>query len=126
MKQISLSGIIKIETPDNFTRIKLLQPDGLKIDLISRFQEAIQSFNSSVQVGYYLSDRPCTKQEMQEGFLENISGSVNADYEANEYRYSSWTHGCDYDSVLKIGGHDLYSELMQEQDRFIIIELNFA
>lgn len=126
MKTITLSGILKYEYDDNWMRIKLVQDDGYKIDLVGRFNEAAESYkNSSVQVSYYLSDKPCTKNEMIEGWLKSISGSIDAGYTTDSYRYSSWTHGTDYDTNLKIGGHNLYKELRDSEGRFIIIELNF-
>jgi hypothetical protein len=126
MKTITLSGILKYEYEDNWMRIKLVQDDGYKIDLVGRFNEAAESYkNSSVQVSYYLSDKPCTKNEMIEGWLKSISGSIDAGYTTDSYRYSSWTHVTDYDTNLKIGGHNLYNELRDSEGRFIIIELNF-
>lgn len=125
IKTIELSGIIKFEWND-WNKIKLVQENGYKIDLVSRFQEAIESFpNCKVQVNYYLSDKVCTKNEMLKGFLKKLYGSVEAEYEKNDYCYSSWTSGTDYDTTLKVGGHNLYDELRSEEDKFIILELNF-
>lgn len=125
MKTIELSGILKFEY-DSWDKIKLIQEDGYKIDLVGRFQEAYENFhNKKVQVNYWLSNKPCTKQEMTEGFLRKLYGIIDAEYERNDYNYSSWTSGTDYDTKLWIGGHNLYSELRNEQGRFIIIELNF-
>jgi len=126
MKTIELSGIVKFEY-DSWDKLKLVQEDGYKIDLVSRFREAYESFpNQKVQVNYWLSDKPCTKSEMTEGFLKKLYGAIDADYKKNDYAYSSWTSGTDYDTTLTIGGHNLYSELRNEIDRFIIIELSFS
>jgi len=74
MKTITLSGILKYEYEDNWMKIKMVQDDGYKIDLVGRFNESAESYkNSSVQVSYYLSDKPCTKNEMVEGWLKSIS-----------------------------------------------------
>ena len=65
MYKITLSGIIEKGYNNSFHTIKLIQEDGYKIDLVGRFQEAIQSVNNiSVQVSYWLSDKRCTKNEM--------------------------------------------------------------
>lgn len=126
MKTVTLSGFIKIDWSGSWQTIKLVQEDGYKIDLINRFKEAIESYNNSqVQVNYYLSDKACTKNEMLEGFLKKLYGYVEAEYEKNDYCYSSWTSGTDYDTTLKVGGHNLLSELSEEDGRFMIIELNF-
>lgn len=125
MKTIELSGIIKFEH-DDWDKLKLVQEDGYKIDLVARFKEAYESFpKQEVQVNYWLSDKPCSKQKMQEAFLMKLCGNINADYEKNDYAYSSLTSGTDYDTTLKIGGHNLYNELRMEEGKFIIIELNF-
>ncbi len=62
---------------------------------------------------------------MVEGFLNKLYGAIEADYEKNDYRYSSWTSGTDYDTTLKIGGHNMIEELRDEVDKFIIIDINF-
>jgi hypothetical protein len=125
MYKITLSGIIEKGYADSFPTIKLIQEDGYKIDLVGRFREAIQSVNNiSVQVSYWLSDKRCTKNEMTEEWLKKISGYATAEYEASSYQYSSWTSGTDYDTVLKIGNHDLLVELQGQEGKFIILELN--
>src|SRR5690606_22314255 len=99
MITIELKGRIEKGWTDNWQTIKLVQEDGYKIDLVGRFKEAIESFpNMEIQVGYYLSDNVCTKEEILEGFLKKLFGSVDASYEANGYAYSSWTTGTDYDT----------------------------
>lgn len=125
MYKITLAGFIERSCDDNYPTIKLIQDDGYKIDLVGRFREAIQSVNNiSAQVSYWLSDKRCTKNEMTENWLKKISGYVSAEHEASSYQYSSWTSGTDYDTVLKIGNHDLLKELQGLDGKFIIIELN--
>ena len=126
MITVELKGRIEKGWTDNWQTIKLVQEDGYKIDIVGRFKEATESFpNMEIQVGYYLSDNVCTKEEILEGFLKKLFGSVDASYEANGYAYSSWTTETDYDTNLTIGGHDLFRELNNEEGRFILIELNF-
>ena len=126
MITVELKGKIEKGWSKNWQTIKLLQEDGYKIDVVGRFKEATESFpNMELQVRYYLSNNVCTKEEIQEGFLKKLFGSVDANYEANEYAYSSHTSGIDYDTNLTIGGHDLFAELYNQDGRFILIELNF-
>lgn len=126
MKTIEISGIIEYTYTQKWETIKLVQEDGYKINLVSRFIEAVDSFpDMKISVGYYLSNKVCTKNEIVEGFLKKLFGDVEASYEANGYSFSSWTTGTDYDTTLKIGGHDLLRELQNENGRFILIELNF-
>jgi hypothetical protein len=125
MYKITLSGIIHHTYDDSFPTIKLIQEDGYKIDLVGRFREAIQSVNNiSVQVSYWLADKRCTKNEMTEEWLKKISGFVSAEFERHDYQYSSWTSGTDYNTILRIGNHDLLTELQGRDGKFIIIELN--
>ena len=125
MKQVQLSGIIRFEENNSFPQIKLIQEGGYKIDLVSRFIEIDESFpKSKIQVNYWLSEKPCTKNEMLENTLRRLFGDINAEYEKSEYNYSSLTGGWDYDTTLQIGGHNLFDELREEEGRFMIIEVN--
>lgn len=122
---IQLSGIIKFEYSD-WDKIKLVQEDGYKIDLVGRFIEATESFpNQKIQVNYWLSDTPKTKEEMIGGVLTQHYGNLSANYDKTEFSYSSYTSGTDYDTNLKVGGHDIYRELREQQGKYIVIELNF-
>ena len=125
MKTVELSGTLSIEWDDN-THYKLIQENGLKIDLVNRLSEISESFpNSEVQLNYYLSDSPKTKDEMIEGLLGKIYGSIESEYTQEDYNYSSWTNGTDYYTTMKVGGHDLENELSDKEGKFILIELNF-
>ena len=124
MKTFDFTGFIKFEY-DSFDKITLVQTDGFKIDLVNRFSEIKDNFpDIKLQVNYWLSDSECTKEKMTENFLRKLFGDLSADYEVNSYCYSSWTSGTDYDTVLSIGGHDLYNELKNKEGQFIIIEVN--
>lgn len=124
MKTFDFSGFVKFDY-DTYDKIKLTQPDGFKIDLVSRFSEIKDSYpNIKLQVNYWLSDSECTKDKMTENFLSKLFGDLSADYEAHEYCYSSWSSGTDYDTVLSIGGYDLYRELKDKEGQFLIIEVN--
>jgi len=123
---IELSGIIKYDYTSDFHKIKLIQKDGYKIDLILRFQEACESYRDhKVQVDYWLSDKRCSKNKMIENVLKKLCGAIDANYERNDYQYSSRTSGTDYDETLKIGNHNLYDELRKEDGRFMIIKITF-
>lgn len=126
MKTFEISGIIKREW-DDFTKIKLIQSDGLSIDLINRFAEIVESFpNEQYQVSYYIADKKMSKDEIMTGFLYKLDGVIDAEYEKEEYYYSSWTNGVYYNSTLTVGGHDLLGELEEKDGKFIIIEINIG
>ena len=79
MKKVQLSGIIRFEENKSFPQIKLIQEGGYKIDLVSRFIEIDESFpKSKIQVNYWLSEEPCTKNEMLENTLRRLFGDINA------------------------------------------------
>ena len=123
--EIELSGYIEFKS-GQYGQIKLVQENGFKVDLVGRFKEAVESYpEMSLQVSYFLSETPKTKDEMVEGFLKKLYGGVHAAYEASEYCYSSYTRGVDYETHLKIGGHDLYRELYDHQGKYIVIVLSF-
>lgn len=124
MHTIEYSGTIE-SIYDYWHKIKLVQADGYTIDLVSRFQEIKESYpKAQMQVCYWLSDKPRTKDEMITGFLNKLYGVIDAEYIAEEYHYSSWTYGTNYISALKIGGHDLFNELYDKKGMYIIIEIN--
>lgn len=125
MKTLELSGFIKIEY-DKWSKIMLVQDDGLKIDLMGRIIEMVNSFGTTGQVNYWLGFNKITKDEAFEKFLEKLYGHVSAEYESNSYYYSTLTGGgVEYDCELTIGGHNLYRELSGKEGMYLIIELAF-
>jgi hypothetical protein len=109
---------------DHWNTIKLEQPDGYKIDLLLRFREWADSYGNKVTVKYWLTDKPVTKEQAQEGFLRTLLGAITADMNANEYSYSEYTSGVDYDTELKVGGHDLMRELLGRQGKHLWLHLS--
>lgn len=77
--------------------------------------------NKVVTVRYYISDVPKTKQELRENQLLKISGSVDADYRD---RYTEVTGYLWTDEKLKVGGHDLLSEISDNEGKYIYLEIN--
>jgi len=128
MKKIELSGIIEfVKASWKWEKIKLTQPDGYKIDLVSRFAEAVDNYPGvKVQVNYWISDKPCTKSEMTEGVLRKLVGAIESEYTSYDFQYSSWTSDTAYETGLTVGGHDLFTELKQSDGKYLIIELNFS
>lgn len=132
MKTIELSGIINVtdswdfDKDNNYSKIILIQSDGYRIDLVARIIEMVDSFGETGQVNYWISDKPKTKDEMVEGFLKKLYGHIEAKYDSDWHYYSTLTGGnMEYDTELKIGGHNLYNELQDKEGMFLIIELSF-
>lgn len=123
--KLILSGIIKADY-DTWTKIILVQPDEYKIDLMGRLSElALNAKSGLFQINYHICDKPLTEIELKEAHILSIHGGLTADYEANGYNYSSWTHGTDYDTVIKVGKHDLYNELINHVGKWVYFEINF-
>lgn len=124
--KFEISGILKKSYSENWVQYKLVQPDGYEIDLVSRISEMIQSFPEMMfNVGYYVSNKPESKNKILEKILSSIYGGNSVGYDAESYSYSSMTNGTDFYTNLIIGGHDLKQEFEQYIDKFILIEINF-
>ena len=66
-----------------------------------------------------------SKELVQELWLNQLyNGKLITGYEQVKWGYSEWTSGTDYNSYLKIGGHDLFQELSQKQGEFLLLEIN--
>lgn len=124
-RTLVLSGFIDTHW-DYWTKLKLVQHDGFKIDVVGRIQEAKESWNSSkVNISYHISDLELTKQQLTELSVLRYSGALTAEYEANEYAYSEYTHGTDYDTLFKVGNHDLYKTLLEKRGKYLHLEIEF-
>lgn len=127
MKTIEFKGRIEYIDSEG-TRINIVDGENT-IDLVDELESAINEYGNEVQVNYWITEKPCTKDEMIEGVLKNIYGVAEAENE--NYYTGSWTYGSssygDYENRarLKIGGHDLCDELSDANGEFIIIEFNF-
>jgi hypothetical protein len=74
-----------------------------------------------VSVRYWISNKKKTKEELQESFLKELFGVVDASYTP---RYSETTGYLWTDEELNIGGHDLLSELRSYIGKFIFLEID--
>ena len=123
IKEFTFTGFIKIDWSEDFKTIKLI--DGNKsIDLVKKFRAIFDLFESEVSVSYFISDEKKTEAEIQEGWLKQIFGGITAEYETSSYNYSSYTYGTDYDTYLKIGGHDLFDEFSELNDKWCVLKVN--
>lgn len=124
METKELRGIIEFDE-NGGTRI-YLNEGNYKIDLIEEFE----GFDSQeIQVNYWITEKPCTKEQMLNGWLKYVFGAVKAEYDS--HYTGSWTYGSasswgeyEYRGILKIGGHDLFAELSAMNGKFMIMEIN--
>lgn len=108
-KEFIFEGFIEISWADDFRTIMLV--DGKKkIDLVKKFRAIFDLYECEVGVSYFLSNEKKTRSEMLAGYLSQLSGGIVAEYEENSYYYSEITNGTDYDTNLRIDGHNLFDE----------------
>lgn len=118
MKEINEHfGWLKLETVENNHETITLdgEPIADELKYIS---------GNFVTVRYYVSDKEATKDELIEDFLVNtLYGNMESEYGA---RYSEYTGYLWTDDDLKVGGHDLLSELEGATGKYLymIIELD--
>jgi hypothetical protein len=123
IKEFTFTGFIKIDWSEDFKTIKLI--DGNKsIDLVKKFRGIFDLFESEVSVSYFISDEKKTEAEIQEGWLKQMFGGITSEYETSSYNYSSYTYGTDYYTYLKIGGHDLFDEFSELNDKWCVLKVN--
>ncbi|WP_370398405.1 hypothetical protein [Tenacibaculum dicentrarchi] len=123
IKEFTFTGFINIDWSDDFKTIKLTD-ENKSIDLVKKFRAIFDLFESEVSVSYFISDSKKTEEEIKEGWLKQLFGGITAEYETSSYNYSSYTYGTDYDTYLKIGGHDLFDEFDSFIDKYCVLKIN--
>ena len=123
IKEFTFTGFINIDWSDDFKTIKLTD-ENKSIDLVKKFRAIFDLFESEVSVSYFISDSKKTEEEIKEGWLKQLFGGITAEYETSSYNYSSYTYGTDYDTYLKIGGHDLFDEFDSFRDKYCVLKIN--
>jgi hypothetical protein len=122
-KDFVFAGFIKDDWSDDFRTIKLI--DGKEsIDLVKKFRAIFDLYESEVNVSYFISDTKKTETEIKEGWLKKLFGAITAEYETESYHYSSWTNGTDYNTYLKIGGHDLFDEFNDFEGKWCVLKIS--
>lgn len=134
MKEFLLRGFLETEyTDEGFNTLVLRNEEGLKQDLIYRLREVFSSFKEEpVSVEYIITKSEMSWDDAITGWLMHLEGAIEGfeesknlftdpkdrdkdtqiEYKSEDYSYSSMTHGTNYDTYLKINGHDLYKELI--------------
>ena len=120
--EFKFQGFITYDYDGNFPTIKLIDEE-IEIDLVKKFRAIFDLYEKEVSVKYILSDNKKSENEILESLIYELSGSVEAVFEENSYNYSSWTYGTDYDTFLKIGGHDLFNELRFDSRKWLFIKI---
>ena len=120
--EFKFQGFTTYDYDGNFPTIKLIDEE-IEIDLVKKFRAIFDLYEKEVSVKYILSDNKKSENEILESLIYELSGSVEAVFEENSYNHSSWTYGTDYDTFLKIGGHDLFNELRFDSGKWLFIKI---
>ena len=123
MKNFVFAGFIEDDWSDEFRTIKLVDGDS-SIDLVEKFKEIFDLYESEVGVSYFISDTKKTEIEIKESWLKKISGAITAEKETEDYCFSTWTNGTYYNTYLKIGGHDLFHEFNNYEGKWCIVKVS--
>jgi hypothetical protein len=122
---IEYTGQIEILQDISHYTVKLIQEDGYKIDLLLRFKELAESYpNSKFQISYFITDKRLSKSQALREYYKNLLGNeIRAKYRTTQVQYSSTSVDEIYTTSLKIGGHDLYKELVQYKKKYLILKI---
>lgn len=127
MKTIIFSGEIGegFEAWGRFSTLLLKQADGYRIDLVARLNEAVLNYGRKVNVRYWIAAARQSKEAMQKGAMMRVFGKIEVEHDAQEYCYSEYTSGCDYETIVNVDKHNLYYELLGHRGRFLWLEVDF-
>ena len=120
----TIRGFIKRGYNNGFNPIDIIQEDGYKINLINYFDELIYNYGNKVTIRYWTAANRQTDDNIKKGVIYTVSGRIDAKFDKEDYQYSEYTSGTDYNSILNIGNHNLYRELLEKEDKYLLLEIN--
>lgn len=88
-------------------------------DLFKKIRAISELYETDVQISYYTAKSEQPKNKMMEGYLKKLFGAVEAEQRAEEYCYSEMTYGTDYEVDFTVGGHCLFQELKEHENKYI-------
>ena len=121
----TVRGIIKQGYSDGFNPIYIVQEDGYKVNLITLFDELVDNYGSKVTIKYWTAINRQKDDNIKKGIIYKLAGIVEAGFEREDYQYSEMSSGTDYNNILNVGDHNLYSELMDREDKYLLLEVTF-
>lgn len=124
-KLIVLKGKIERGYEGDYEQIYLVQKNGYKINIIHRLNEAIINYGTKMTIKYWYADKFVSEKIIKLNVIKKFYGILTAEYETQDWGHSEYTHGTDYNTIINIGGHNLYNELLSLQNKFIWIEIIF-
>lgn len=73
-------------------------------------------------VRYFISDKPATKEQLEEDFVRVLVGACESKYGT---RYSDPTGYLWTDEDFNVGGHDLIAELKSHLGKYLYMEVEY-
>lgn len=118
---------------NSWDTIILTQSSGYGLDLLLRLEELnnqVKNDNlfkaNKFSISYWISKTPKTAEELLEYNILAAEGFLSIDFQVEEIVYSEYTRDMEYDTVFKIGGHDLLKELQGNEGSYVymMVELD--
>jgi hypothetical protein len=118
MEQAILEGLIIIDNHDLY----LKQPDGYRINLLSKIEELCHNYGHEATIQYEFDYKPIAIYSVIYYKLSNIiSGAIYVS--RTKVKYPNYE--TDYEYTLMIEGKDLYEEFTQKQGSSLYLVLFF-
>ncbi len=127
MESFDITFVGKLEYAYDYKwpRLDIIQADGYRIDLFSRFREVLNSFGGKgVSCSYFTSSTPLTEEEAISQLVKKLAGVLELYQDASGYAYSEYTTGTDYTQELRVGNHDLFEELRPHDGKYIVFRIH--
>jgi hypothetical protein len=128
--EFKFKGYIEPGNNGNFETIYLLEGRGIlngKIDLVKKFESISELYNTEVGVSFYVVNDKKADNDIQEQYLRQIVGGIEASFDDNTYYYSEWTFDdSSYDTTFRVGGHDLLRELNTYKGKWCVIKIKLG
>lgn len=125
--EFKFKGYIEPGNNGNFETIYLLEGRGIlngKIDLVKKFESISELYNTEAGVSFYVVNDKKADNDIQEQYLRQIVGGIEASFDDNTYYYSEWTFDdSSYDTTFRVGGHDLLRELNTYKGKWCSIKI---
>lgn len=117
MKQLIYKGIIEEKDHgDNSCALFLSEYNEPLAELLDS-----EIYKKQVSVRYFIANQPETRAQLIEGLIQKLYGDAHAIYQD---AYSDYTGYLWTDEELKIGGHDLLSELRTHKGKYCYLEID--
>lgn len=107
-----------------YSDIAIVDETGYKRLLAGAIRDFTINYGRHVNLRYYTSKHPLKSlSHAQTVFMTKLFGGLDVDFSAQEVGYSDITNWMEYTTELRIGGHDLFKELSEQDGGYIVLEI---